>query len=212
MADVDGEAGLSVAEKQMRVPVLETERLAIRPLTMEDLAAIHEVMARCFGEEAPTEAAITATLEQTRVWLQWSVLNYEQLARLHQPPYGERAVLLKATGALVGAVGYVPCLNCFAQLPGLGDHTSPSGVNSTEFGLFWAIHPEHQRRGYATEAAAAMMAYAFRELRLRRIVATTEYDNAASMRVMEKVRMRLEKNPFPEPPWLQVVGIRENEG
>src|SRR4051812_40906233 len=97
----------------MRVPILETERLRIRPLAMEDLAAIHDVMARCFAAEAPTEAAATAALERSREWLQWTVLNYEQLARLHQPPYGERAVVLKETSALVGAVGYVPCLNCF---------------------------------------------------------------------------------------------------
>jgi RimJ/RimL family protein N-acetyltransferase len=196
----------------MRLPTLETERLRIRPFAMTDLAAIHEVMQRCFGAEAPTEAAITTTLERTREWLRWTVLGYEQLARLHQPPYGERAVVLQGTGALVGAVGFVPCLNCFGQLPGLGDSGAPAGCTATEFGLFWAIHPDHQRQGFATEAAAAMIGYALRELRLRRIVATTEYDNLASMRVMEKAGMRLERNPFPEPPWLQVVGIRENEG
>jgi len=28
---------------------------------------------------------------------------------------------------------------------------------------------------------------------------------------MRKVGMRIEKNPFPDPPWLQVVGILEND-
>jgi [ribosomal protein S5]-alanine N-acetyltransferase len=45
---------------------------------------------------------------------------------------------------------------------------------------------------------------------LRRVVATTTYDNEASMGVMRKLGMRIERNPFPDPPWLQVVGILEN--
>ncbi len=55
-----------------------------------------------------------------------------------------------------------------------------------------------------------MIDYAFTELKLRRIVATTTYDNVPSIGVMQKVGMRIEKNPFADPPWLQVVGILEN--
>jgi [ribosomal protein S5]-alanine N-acetyltransferase len=78
---------------------------------------------------------------------------------------------------------------------------------STEFGLYWAISPAHQRRGYATEAARAMIAYAFAELGLARVVATTSYDNAPSIGVMRKVGMHIERNPYPDPPWFQVVGV-----
>ena len=70
--------------------------------------------------------------------------------------------------------------------------------------------PAHQRQGYATEAAQAMCDYAFQELKLKRIIAITSYDNAASIGVMRKLGMRIGRNPFPDPPWLQVVGIREN--
>ncbi len=55
-----------------------------------------------------------------------------------------------------------------------------------------------------------MVHYAFRHLRLKRIVATTTYDNTASLGVMRKLGMRVEKNPHLEPPWLQVVGVLEN--
>jgi hypothetical protein len=48
------------------------------------------------------------------------------------------------------------------------------------------------------------------ELRLRRIVATTEYDNAASIAVMRKLGFRIERNPGRAPFFLQVVGIVEN--
>ena len=56
-----------------------------------------------------------------------------------------------------------------------------------------------------------MIDYAFTRLKLRRIVATTTYDNAASIAVMRKVGMRIERNPYPDPPWLQVVGLLENK-
>ena len=56
-----------------------------------------------------------------------------------------------------------------------------------------------------------MIGYAFGVLNLRRIVATTEHDNLASQGVMRTIGMRLERNPFPDPPWMQVVGIKENE-
>ena len=150
-------------------------------------------------------------LSERTEWLQWAVLNHTQLAKLYQPPYGDRAVVLKATGQLIGACGYVPCLMPFEQLPGFGGNhrTQTEGLYSTEFGLFYAISPAHQRQGYATEAAQALIDYAFNELKLRRVIATTTYDNAASMGVMRKLGMRIEKNPLPEPPWLQVVGMIE---
>ena len=52
-----------------------------------------------------------------------------------------------------------------------------------------------------------MVSYAFNQLRLRRIVATTENDNARSVGVMRRLGMRLERNPLAEPAWFQTVGI-----
>ena len=69
---------------------------------------------------------------------------------------------------------------------------------------------EDLRHGYASEAAQALIDYAFQELRLKRIVATTSYDNIGSMGVMRKLGMRVEENLLGEPPWLQVVGVLEN--
>ena len=54
-----------------------------------------------------------------------------------------------------------------------------------------------------------MIDYAFREMRLNRIIATTEYDNIASLAVMRKLGMRLEENTFREPSWMQVLGLLE---
>jgi len=77
--------------------------------------------------------------------------------------------------------------------------------------LFWVIGTTQQRNGFATEAAQALIDFAFTTLNLSRIIATTEYDNIASQSVMQKCGMTLEKNPYPDPPWLQVVGILENK-
>ncbi len=107
----------------------------------------------------------------------------------------------------------MPCLNAFEQLPGLAPGGAPAvpapGRYSAEFGLFYAVSPAHQRQGYAAEAAQALVDYAFQLLHLKRVVATTSYDNAASQGVMRKLGMRIEHNPSPEPPWLQVVGFLE---
>ncbi|HKZ84731.1 MAG TPA: GNAT family protein [Anaerolineae bacterium] len=188
------------------MPTLETERLIIRPFAMDDLEAIHRILDVELAEaDFGSEGA--KTLDTRREWLRWTILNYDQLARLYQPPYGERAVVLKSSGELIGAVGYVPCLNVFGQLPMFGG--ARDGLTSTEFGLYYALSPARHRRGYAAEAVRAMIDYAFRRLRLRRIIATTTYNNEASMGVMRKVGMRIEKNPFPDPPWLQVVGVLE---
>jgi [ribosomal protein S5]-alanine N-acetyltransferase len=78
----------------------------------------------------------------------------------------------------------VPLLDVYEQIPELAGTQSSTGYTTTEFGLFWVIDPHHQRHGYATEAARAMIEYAFLELKLKRVIATTEYSNVASQGVM----------------------------
>jgi ribosomal-protein-alanine N-acetyltransferase len=186
---------------------LETGRLIIRPFLPEDLPAIHRILDQTFGAGDKTDDK--AALEDRRSWLQWSRLNQEWFPKLHQPPYGDRAVTLKASGELIGSVGFVPLLDVFDQIPGLAD-AHMTGYTTPEFGLFWVIDIRHQRQGYATEAARAMLEHAFKELRLKRVLATTEYTNTASQSVMKKIGMRIARNPFPDPPWLQIVGIALN--
>lgn len=187
---------------------LETERLIIRPLAMDDLEDIHRILDVELAEVNWGHDE-TKEIEDRKQWLQWTVMSYDQLAKLYQPPYGERAVVLRLSGQLIGAIGYVPCLMPFEQLPSLRTEDG-ARRNTTEFGLYWAVSPAHQRRGYAAEAARAMVDYAFGTLKLKRVVATTTYDNVASIGVMRKVGMRVEQNPLAEPPWFQVAGILES--
>jgi RimJ/RimL family protein N-acetyltransferase len=201
---------IDVAVSEM--PTLATKRLLIRPFEMEDLPDVHRILdielrTSNLGSEK------METRDDRAEWLKWTVLNYSQLAKLHQPPYGDRAVVLRSTALLIGACGFVPCLNPFEQLPSLAPETASDGESycTTEFGLFYAISPAHQRQGYAAEATQALVEYAFQHLLLKRILATTEYDNVASLGVMRKLGMKIDRNPRSQPAWLQAVGILENK-
>jgi [ribosomal protein S5]-alanine N-acetyltransferase len=179
---------------------LETDRLLIRALRPDDRDAFAAIVKASFGDAAHDNRAFD------------DLVAYHALAdrihdMLHQPPYGERAIVAKASHTTVGLVGFVPCLRPFAQLPSFGG--LPDARHTPEVGLFWAVAPDHRRLGIATEAARAMIAYAFDDLRLARIVATTDYDNAASIAVMRRLGMTIDRNPFPTPPWHQIVGFLE---
>lgn len=188
---------------------LRTRRLLIRPFIADDLHEIHRILSSAFGSDTPP-ADLSSALEDRRAWLQWAALGQTWATRMHQPPYGDRAVVLMETGRVIGAVGLVPLLDVFDQIPELRRGAQPTPWATAEVGLFWAIDPAHQRKGYATEAASALIEHAFRQLRLHRILATTEYDNHASQSVMRKLGLRLTRNPLPEPVWLQVVGVLDN--
>ncbi len=172
----------------MSQETIETNRLVIRSFVSDDLPVIHRILDQTFGDGSKKEDQ--AALQERRSWLQWSILNQEWLPKLHQPPYGDRAIILKSTGELIGSVGYVPLLDVYGQIPEMTNSTSSSGYNTPEFGLFWVIEPYYQRQGYATEAAQAMIGYAFQQLRIKRIIATTEHSNVASQGVMKKAGMK----------------------
>lgn len=187
------------------IPRLETERLIVRRFEPGDLDDIHRILdvelaGADFGTEGPSAR------EQRAEWLRWSILNYEQLERLYQPPYGDRAIVLREGGELVGACGCVPSLGPFAQLA--PDTTTPQRF-TPEIGLYYAVSTRHQRRGYAVEAVRALVDALF-ALNLDRIIAMTTHDNAASIAVMQKLGMTVRRNPLPEPPWFQVVGVLEH--
>lgn len=174
------------------LPELQTERLAIRPLTAADAPACRAVLAS--GEAGAFER-----------WFRWAVAAPAALADLDQPPFGERAITLAATGEVVGLVGLVPSLGPFAQLEG----AAPGGPWTLELGLYWALAPDHRGRGYATEAAGELSRCLFAALHPARLIAMTEHTNAASQAVMRRLGMRLLENPHAEPSWLQVVGVLE---
>lgn len=67
---------------------------------------------------------------------------------------------------------------------------SPGGA-SAEMG--YAVHPIYWGRGIATAAARLAAHFAFDELGVQRLLATCDTTNAASVRVLEKLGMHLDK-------------------
>ncbi|OXS60000.1 GNAT family N-acetyltransferase [Cohnella sp. CIP 111063] len=84
------------------------------------------------------------------------------------------AMELKDGGRLAGHIVFHPWF---------GHHTYEIG---------WVTAPGLQRRGFATEAARAVLRFGFEELQLHRVIATCQPENAPSSRVMEKLGMRRE--------------------
>jgi RimJ/RimL family protein N-acetyltransferase len=180
--------------------VLETDRLVIRPFALNDAAEFRRLLNEAFGQDSYGPG------ETTRVLLEYNVIADKAHQALHQTPYGDRAIVLKDDGILIGAVGFAPCLAPFGRLRSFGGtpHRTP------QVGLFWALFPAYWGKGYATEAARTMVSYAFDELELERIVATTENDNVRSMAVMKRLGMTIGRNPSDEPHWFQTVGVLVN--
>jgi [ribosomal protein S5]-alanine N-acetyltransferase len=183
-----------------RIPVLETDRLIVRELTMDDLESINNVLNKSFGSET--------SMGDRQRWLQWTVLGYEMFAMLEQPHYGERAIVLKETGEIIGAVGIVPYLDTFNKITAF--NRASNFPATAEVGLFWAVDPAHQRKGFALEAAHALMEYLFTHEKLGRIIATTGYENMPSQKVMQKLGMTIQHLESPQPPDQFVVGVLEN--
>lgn len=194
----------SIDQINLKLPSIETEHLLIRQFQMQDLNAIHDVLDSQLGDANP--------IEVRKKWLEWSVLNYQHLEELYQIPSGDRAVVLKQTGECIGACGFAPNIIPYGLLPAFQPpvETPENALLSIEWGLYYALSPLHQRNGYATEASRALIDYAFTQLRLRRIVATTTHENKASRAVMERLGMQIHTNPYSQPGWFQVVGILDN--
>jgi RimJ/RimL family protein N-acetyltransferase len=81
----------------------------------------------------------------------------------------------------------------------------------------WAIHPDAQGRGLATEGAKEMLRLGFDELNLHRIVAGSDPRNIGSTRVMEHLGMRREaqhvESEFRRGEWVDdvICAILESE-
>ena len=64
--------------------------------------------------------------------------------------------------------------------------------NDWEADIGYELAPEHWGKGYATEAAQAIVEFGFTEMSLHRISSWCIADNAASVRVLEKAGLRPE--------------------
>ncbi len=148
-----------------RYPTLKTERLLLRSFTLKDAPDVQ----RLAGERdvARTLLSVPHPYEDGMA---------EEWIRTHRPGFerGELVVFAvtdRAADRLLGAIGL----------------TLTTAHERAELG-YWIGKP-YWGRGYATEAAAAVLAYAFDALGLNRVHATHLTRNPASGRVMQKIGM-----------------------
>lgn len=75
--------------------------------------------------------------------------------------------------------------------------------------MFYKLGRDYWGKGYATEAAQAVVRYAFEELRLSRIVSHANRDNHHSVALMRRVGMMIEDDPlYPS----EVMGTLDHPG
>ena len=90
-------------------------------------------------------------------------------------------------------------------------------ANDWEADIGYELAPVYWGRGYATEAAIAIVNFGFRELKLHRISSWCIADNAASARVLERVGLHLEgrlrENEYFKGRWWDTLlyGLLESE-
>ncbi len=100
----------------------------------------------------------------------------EQLAKdPARYPWSLRAIVLRAERRMVGFVN-------FHGPPGVNDIAAEDAVE-----LGWSVFAPERCKGYATETAIALMDWATRVHGIQRFISATTPDNAASLRVHEKL-------------------------
>jgi [ribosomal protein S5]-alanine N-acetyltransferase len=170
--------------------VLETERLILRRLTMDDLGALARIYAdpqvrRYFPEG-------TLTHEETREELQWIIDVY-----YGRYGFGLWATIYKETGEFIGRCGLLPWKVIEGKdgdmaLTGGGDGTiGPAGI---EVEVAYLLAKEYWGRGLGTEAAQAIVDYAFGQLQMTRLICLFDPENQVSRNIAEKVGLTFERN------------------
>ena len=149
--------------------VAETARLAIRRLAMEDAEFILDLLnqpsfLKYIGDKG------VRTLEDARAYLANGPRHsYERFG------FGLYRVSLKADDTAIGICGLV----------------KREALDDVDVGF--AFLPDFWSKGYAFEAASAVLAHARRDLGLGRLVAIVSPDNDPSIRLLERLGLRFER-------------------
>jgi len=160
-----------------RVELARTGRLLLRRWEEHDLPAFFDLYARddvmrWLGHRRPRRAL--ADPDEARERLR----SWHARERGLDLPLGFWAIVPLVPPGPQPPVGTIPLLP-------LADADGPAGL--TEVG--WHLHPDHQGRGLATEAATAVLAVAA-EAGIGPVLAMTDLDNIRSQAVAARLGMR----------------------
>ena len=144
--------------------ILETERLLLRTFQEDD---VESMIAINQDEKVMQFFPSVPTREETIVLIDKIIAHQEQHG------FSLYATEIKKTGEMIGFVGLFTAT--------FEAHFTPA----TEIG--WRLSLKHWNQGYATEAAKAVLDYAFNESKLDEVVSFTSVLNKPSIRIMQKI-------------------------
>jgi len=150
-------------------PTLETDRLRLRPLTIDDLEPLHAI------QSDPVHMRFYPhpfSRDETRSWIEGMQRRYER------DGFAVLAVEDRATGEFLGNVG--------PMVQRVDD------VDEVELG--WSITPARARQGIATEAATACRDWAFSALEIDHVISLILPANLPSRGVAERLGMTVWKD------------------
>ena len=150
--------------------ILETERLLLRRLVMEDFDALYKLYSDPDVRQYFPEGVLN--LEETKEELEWFLNGHPK-----HPELGLWATIHKPSGKFIGRCGLIPW--------------TIEGRHEVE--IAYLLDKEFWGQGLASEGALAIRDYAFKKLGLPRLVCLIDPKNTASQKVAEKIGMTLEK-------------------
>ena len=152
----------------MSVPI-QTSRLALRRLSPEDAPDVYSY--RSDPQVSRYQLWRPRSLDDTRQFL-------EQLAEVEPDTPGtwlQLAIMCRDDNTMIG--------DCGIRFPENDSHQAELGIT---------LRPSHQRRGFATEALSAVVAYVFESLHKHRAFASVDPRNLPSISLLNRVGMRRE--------------------
>ena len=149
--------------------VLQTQRLILRKLKLNDTAFIIELVNSPGWLQYIGYRNIHTTEDAIRYLEDGPLKSYEQNG------FGLLLIQLKTTKAPIGMCGLLK--RDALPLPDLG----------------YALLPAYEGKGYITEATSAYLAYVEQQLQIEKLMAITNLDNAKSIRVLEKLNFVFER-------------------
>jgi RimJ/RimL family protein N-acetyltransferase len=150
--------------------ILETKRLILRRLVMDDLDALFALYSDPDVRKYYPEG--TLNYEETKEELEWFLNGHPR-----HPELGLWATILKETGQFIGRCGLLPW--------------TIEGQYEVE--VAYMIAKNHWRQGLGSEAAHGILKYGFENLGLSRLICLIDKDNQASIKVATGMGMTFEK-------------------
>ncbi len=149
--------------------VLETDRLILRRLTLDDAPFILQLVNEPSWIQFIGDRGVRNLEDARNYMLKGPMAMYERAG------FGLYLVELKEGGVPMGMCGLIK-----------RDTLPDVDIGFAFFPRFWG-------KGYAYEAAAAVLAYGRNALGLKRIVAITDPDNHSSIKLLERLGLKFEQ-------------------